>query len=192
MKKIGLFFGSFNPIHGGHLAVAEFFAESTPLEEVWLVVSPQSPFKQQTDLMDNHHRLAMVQLAIEGKPKLKACDDEFNLPQPNYTIDTLVYLKKKYADHQFTLLLGADNLSGLERWRSYQQILEGFEIFVYPRSQTTERSKLLDHPKIHFFDAPLIEISATAIRDAMKKNEAIDGWLSAPIQDYIQKFNLNL
>lgn len=191
MKKIGLFFGSFNPIHRGHLAVAEFFALSTPLEEVWLVVSPQSPFKQQTDLMDNHHRLAMVQLAIKGKPKLKACDDEFNLSQPNYTIDTLVYLKKKYPDHQFTLLLGADNLLGLERWRSYEQILDGFEIFVYPRSQTIERPKLLDHPKVHFFDAPLIEISATAIRDAMKKNEVIDGWLSPPIQDYIQKFYLN-
>ena len=130
MKNIGLFFGSFNPIHLGHLAVAEFFAQNTSSDEVWLVVSPQSPFKEKNILMENHHRLAMVQLAIEDKSNLKACAEEFDLPSPNYTINTLNHLKKKYPEHQFTLLMGQDNMAYFDRWKEHDQILDQFHLFV--------------------------------------------------------------
>lgn len=130
MKNIGLFFGSFNPIHKGHLAVANFFTQNSNLTEVWLVISPQSPFKEKSSLMENHHRLAMVELAIEGNPKLKACSEEFDLPKPNFTIDSLNHLKKKYPENQFTLLMGQDNVAMFDRWKEHSQILDKFQIFV--------------------------------------------------------------
>ena len=191
MKRIGLFFGSFNPIHLGHLAIAEFFTHNTNLDEVWLVISPQSPFKEKNDLMENHHRLAMIELAIEGKSKLKACSEEFDLPTPNYTIQTLNHLKKKYLKNQFTLILGQDNMEHFDRWKEYQQILEQFQIFVYPRSQSNKIPEtFLDHPKVVYFKAPLLNISASDIRDALVKKKLLVDFLPPKIQDYLLKFNL--
>jgi nicotinate-nucleotide adenylyltransferase len=191
MKNIGLFFGSFNPIHLGHLAVAEFFAQNTSLDEVWLVVSPQSPFKEKNTLMENHHRLAMAELAIEGSVKLKACGEEFNLPSPNYTINTLNHLKKKYPEHQFTLLLGQDNMAYFDRWKEHDQILDQFHLFVYPRSQSDKiPSRLLTHPKINYFRASLLEVSATEIRNAIKNKKSLTNLIPPKIGDYLQKFNL--
>ena len=191
MKRIGLFFGSFNPIHLGHLAIAEFFADNTNLDEVWLVISPQSPFKEKNDLLENHHRLAMIELAIKGKSKLKACSEEFDLPTPNYTIQTLNHLKKKYLKNQFTLILGQDNMEHFVRWKEYQQILEQFQIFVYPRSQSNKIPEtFLDHPKVVYFKAPLLNISSTEIRDALVKKKLLVDFLSPKIQDYLLKFNL--
>ena len=157
MKNIGLFFGSFNPIHLGHLAVAEFFAQNTSLEEVWLVVSPQSPFKEKNTLMENHHRLAMVQLAIDNKSNLRACAEEFDLPSPNYTIDTL----------------------------------EQFQLYVYPRTQSDKiPESLLNHSNIVYFEASLLNVSATEIRNALKNKKLLDDLLPQKIQDYLRKFNL--
>ena len=191
MKNIGLFFGSFNPIHLGHLAVAEFFAQNTSLDEVWLVVSPQSPFKEKNTLMENHHRLAMVQLAIEDKSNLKACAEEFDLPSPNYTINTLNHLKKKYPEHQFTLLMGQDNMAYFDRWKEHDQILDQFHLFVYPRSQSDKiPSRLLKHPKINYFNASLLEVSATEIRNAIKNKKSLTNLIPPKIGDYLQKFNL--
>lgn len=191
MKRIGLFFGSFNPIHLGHFAVAEFFAYHTNLDEVWLVISPQSPFKEKNDLMENHHRLAMVELAIEGKSKLKANAEEFDLPTPNYTIHTLNHFKKKYPENQFTLLLGQDNMAHFDRWKDHRQILEQFQIFVYPRAQSNKIPEtLLNHSKIVYFKSPLLNISGTDIRDALVKKKILADCLPPKIQDYLQKFNL--
>ena len=191
MKNIGLFFGSFNPIHSGHLAVAEFFAQNTSSDEVWLVVSPKSPFKEKNTLMENHHRLAMVQLAIEDKSNLKACAEEFDLPSPNYTINTLNHLKKKYPEHQFTLLMGQDNMAYFDRWKEHDQILDQFHLFVYPRSQSDKiPSRLLKHPKINYFNASLLEVSATEIRNAIKNKKSLTNLIPPKIEDYLQKFNL--
>ena len=191
MKNIGLFFGYFNPIHLGHLAVAEFFAQNTSLDEVWLVVSPQSPFKEKNTLIENHHRLAMAELAIEGSVKLKACGEEFDLPSPNYTINTLNHLKKKYPEHQFTLLLGQDNMAYFDRWKEHGQILDQFHLFVYPRSQSDKiSSRLLKHPKINYFRASLLEVSATEIRNAIKNKKSLTNLIPPKIGDYLQKFNL--
>ena len=191
MKNIGLFFGSFNPIHSGHLAVAEFFAHNTSLDEVWLVVSPQSPFKEKNTLMENHHRLAMAELAIEGSTKLKACAEEFDLPSPNYTINTLNHFKKKSPEHQFTLLMGQDNMAYFDRWKEHDQILDQFHLFVYPRSQSDKiPSRLLKHPKINYFNASLLEVSATEIRNAIKNKKSLTNLIPPKIEDYLQKFNL--
>jgi len=191
MKNIVLFFGSFNPIHLGHLAVSEFFAQNTSLDEVWLVVSPQSPFKEKNTLMENHHRLAMAELAIEGSTKLKASAEEFDLPSPNYTINTLNHLKKKYPEHQFTLLLGQDNMAYFDRWKEHDQILDQFHLFVYPRSQSDKiPSRLLKHPKINYFRASLLEVSATEIRNAIKNKKSLTNLIPPKIGDYLQKFNL--
>ena len=191
MKNIGLLFGSFNPVHLGHLAVAEFFAQNTSLDEVWLVVSPQSPFKEKNTLMENHHRLAMAELAIEGSVKLKACGEEFDLPSPNYTINTLNHLKKKYPEHQFTLLLGQDNMAYFDRWKEHDQILDQFHLFVYPRSQSDKiPSRLLKHPKINYFKTSLLEVSATEIRNAIKNKKSLTNLIPPKIEDYLQKFNL--
>ncbi len=191
MKNIGLFFGSFNPIHSGHLAVAEFFAQNTNLEEVWLVVSPQSPFKEKNTLMENHHRLSMIQLAIEDKSNLKACAEEFDLPSPNYTIDTLDHLKKKYPEYQYTLVLGEDNIAGLDKWRDHHKIIEQFQLYVYPRTQHDKIPvTLLNHSNIIYFEASLIDISATEIRNALKNKKLLADLLPQKIQDYLLKFNL--
>ena len=191
MKNVGLFFGSFNPIHLGHLAVAEFFAQNTSLDEVWLVVSPLSPFKEKNDLMENHHRLAMAELAIEGNAKLKACAEEFDLPTPNYTINTLNHLKKKYPENQYTLLLGQDNMARFDQWKDHRQILDQFQLYVYPRAQSDKiPATLLNHSNIVYFEASLLNVSATEIRDALRNKKLLANLLPPKIQDYIQKFNL--
>lgn len=192
MKNIGLFFGSFNPIHSGHLTVAEFFVQNTNLEEVWLVVSPQSPFKEKSGLMENHHRLAMVELAIEDKSNLKACAEEFDLPSPNYTINSLDHLKKKYPKHQFTLIMGLDNMVHFEQWKGHDQILDKFRIFVYPRSLSDKiPASLLNHSNIVYFEASILNVSATEIRNALKKKKSLTNLIPTKIKDYLKKFNLH-
>ena len=191
MNRIGLFFGSFNPIHLGHIAVAEYFAKNNNLESVWLVISPQSPFKKKSALMENHHRLAMVELAIEDKSKLKACAEEFNLPTPNYTINTLNHLKKKFPENQFILILGEDNMANFDQWKDHRQIIDQFQIFVYPRTHSEKISaSLSNHTNIIYFSASLLNVSASEIRDAVKNKKSLTNLLPSKINDYIQKFNL--
>ena len=136
MKNIGLYFGTFNPIHVGHLVIANYMADYTDLDEVWLVVSPQNPLKKKESLLPDYHRLSLVRIAIEDNTKLKACNEEFNLPIPSYTINTLAFLKEKYGDSKFHLIMGEDNLRSFHKWKNHEEIIKYNKIYVYPRVLT--------------------------------------------------------
>jgi nicotinate-nucleotide adenylyltransferase len=170
--KIGLFFGSFNPIHVGHLIIGNTMAQTTDLDEVWYVVSPQNPFKKNQSLLHEFDRLDMVTAAINDTPYLRASDIEFNLPKPSYTIDTLTYLSDKYPQHSFVLIIGEDNLVQFKNWKNYEQILEHYSLYVYPRPNSPE-TDLRQHPSVRMVEAPLLEISATYIRSLIKEEKSI-------------------
>jgi len=187
--KVGLYFGTFNPIHNGHLIIANHLIEFSELEEIWLVVTPHNPHKQKARLLDDYHRLEMVRIAIENYPKLKASDIEFNLPQPNYTFDTLVYLEKKFPQHQFSLIIGEDNLQTFDKWKNYNTIIERHNIYVYPRKSITQATTNIfySHSNIHRINAPIIGISSTAIRETIQQNRSVRWLLPEKISEYIQK-----
>lgn len=188
--KVGLFFGTFNPIHIGHLIIANYMAEFSDLDEVWFVVTPLSPFKKKSSLLDNHHRLAITNIAIEDFPKLKASDIEFKLSQPNYTVNSLVHLEEKYPTHQFCLIMGEDNLKGFHKWKNYETILQNYELYVYPRiSDGTTESELLNHPKIHQINAPIVQVSSTFIRKSIKDKKDIRAMLTPNVWNYIDEMN---
>ena len=189
-KKVGLFFGTFNPIHVGHLIIANHIAEYSDLDQVWFVVTPHSPFKKKKTLLDDHHRLQMVMRVVEDYSKLRASDIEFNLPQPNYTINTLVYLEEKYPDYEFALIMGEDNIKGLHKWKNYELILERHTIYVYPRiSDNPATSNLIDHAKIKKVDAPIIELSSTFVRKAIKEGKNIRPMLPHSAWLYLDEMN---
>lgn len=183
--KIGLFFGSFNPIHVGHLIIANSMANHTDLEQVWFVVSPQNPFKKNNSLLHEFDRFTMVERAIAENFKLKATDIEFSLPKPSYTIDTLVVLAEKYPQHEFVLIMGEDNLVQFENWKNYQQILDYYALYVYPRPNTAPHN-FKNHPKVKFVEAPLLDISATFIRKLLQENKSIKYLVTEPVEDYIK------
>ncbi len=189
--KIGLYFGTFNPIHIGHLIIANHLVEYADLDEVWLVVSPHNPFKDKKTLLDNHHRLAMVELAIENFAKLKASDIEFKLPQPSYTIHTLAHISEKYPTHQFSLIMGEDNLSGFHKWKNYEQILQNHFIYIYPRIKSDDKidDSLLNHPHIKKVNAPIIQISATEIRKSILHKKNVLPLLPYKVWNYIDQMN---
>ena len=190
MKKVGLYFGTFNPIHIGHLIIANHMAEFSDLDEVWFVVTPKSPFKQKQSLLDNHHRYQMVFEAIQEYPKLKASKIEFDLPQPNYTINTLVHIGERYPDHHFCLIMGEDNLKGFHKWKNYEAILDGYAIYMYPRiSSGIMENRFKDHPKIHRVDAPIMEISSTFIRKEHKNGKNIRALLPDTVWNYLDEMN---
>lgn len=170
--KIGLYFGSFNPIHHGHLIIASFIAQNTDLEQVWLIVSPQNPLKPQQGLLNEYHRLFLVQLAVENEPALKAVDIEFRLPKPSYTADTLTYLQEKYPQHQFAVILGSDSFQNISRWKNYEFILKNFPVYIYKRAGF-EVMKQHINASITTLDAPLLQISATHIRNSIKNGKSI-------------------
>ncbi|MFM2206355.1 MAG: hypothetical protein RL213_330 [Bacteroidota bacterium] len=170
--KIGLFFGSFNPVHNGHMVIASYLAEFTDLEQVWFVVSPHNPLKDKSSLLSDHHRLQLVKTAIGDYRKLKASNIEFSLPKPSYTINTLSYLFEKHPEHTFVLILGADNLETFKKWKNWEQILEAVELYVYPRRES-DGGELLHHPKVKVVDAPLMELSATFIRKAIREGKDV-------------------
>ena len=186
--EIGLFFGSFNPIHTGHLVIANVIKEATDLQQVWFVVSPQNPFKKASTLLNEYDRLRMVELAVEENFDLRACNIEFSLPKPSYTVDTLVRLEERYPQHQFHLLLGSDNLTHFHKWKNYQSILEYRTLYVYPRPEVSE-DKILDavrnHPHIRRVDAPLLDISATFIRQCLQQDLSVQYLVPDPVIDYI-------
>lgn len=186
MKKTGLFFGSFNPIHVGHLILAEYFATQTGLDEVWLVVTPQNPLKKKDSLLDQYNRLDLVHRAIANNPRLQASDVEFKLEKPSYTIHTLVHLREMYPDRQFSLIMGEDNLVSLPRWKNYEQLLEQFEVLVYPRVGQ-HPSNLAGHPHVHLVQAPVVEISSSQIRQYLKQGQSIRYLVPDSIHDYLQK-----
>ena len=187
--KIGLFFGTFNPIHVGHLIIANHLAEYSDLDAVWFVVTPLNPHKKKNSLLADHHRLAMVRIAVEDYPKLQASDIEFGLNQPNYTINTLVYIGEKYPKHTFSLIMGEDNLNSFHKWKNYEVILENHDIYVYPRITTKKESQFDRHPKIHKVAAPIVEISATAIRKAIKNKQEIRPLLPCDVWKYLDEMN---
>ena len=168
--KIGLFFGSFNPIHIGHTVIANYVAEFTDLEQIWLVVSPHNPFKIKSSLADGRERLSCVKKAIRNHNKIKVCDVEFSLPQPSYTIHTLELLTKKYPRYQFVLIIGSDNLKALHTWKVYKKILSGYKIFVYPRFGFAA-GKLKGHRNVKILNAPRLDISSTFIREQLRKGK---------------------
>lgn len=191
MKKVGLFFGTFNPIHIGHLVIANHMVEFSDLEEVWFVITPQSPFKVKQTLLADHHRYQMVQEAVNEYPKLKASTIEFDLPQPNYTINTLVHLREKYGDqYSFSLLMGEDNLKSFHKWKNYEVILENHHLYVYPRISREELPKMFeDHGHIRRIDAPVMEISSTFVRKNHKKGKNIRPMLPEAVWRYMDEMN---
>ncbi len=187
MKKIGLFFGSFNPVHIGHLILANYILENSDMEELWFVVSPQNPFKDKKTLLSDHNRLDMVQAAVKNYPKMRASNVEFSLPKPSYTIDTLTYLHEKYPDVSFALIMGEDNLKGLKKWKNSETLVNNHQIIIYPRvlNADEKQTETLEHENISKIDAPIIELSATKIREMLKEGKNVRPMLPPEVFDYL-------
>lgn len=184
--KIGLYFGTFNPIHIGHLIIANHMAEYSGLNQVWMVVTPHNPLKKKSTLLEDHHRLHMVRLATDFFEKIESSDVEFKLPQPNYTVHTLAYLKEKFPKNEFSLIMGEDNLSSLHKWKNYETILEHHKIYVYPRLISSEtESTFHNHPNVFRIDAPILELSSTFIRESIKNGKNVIPMLPHKVWEYI-------
>ncbi len=200
--KIGLYFGTFNPIHVGHLVIANYMAEFTELDQVWLVVTPHNPLKDKSTLLNDRHRFALVQEAIDDNPKLKVTDVEFNLPKPSYTITTLTYLNEKYPQHEFSLIMGEDNLRTFHKWFNHEVILKKHKMFVYPRVLTMQEEQevhsisrdFLNNYRTHenviiCEDAPVMKVSSSFIREAIKQGKDVRYLLTEPVYKYIDEMN---
>ncbi|HEX5024232.1 MAG TPA: nicotinate (nicotinamide) nucleotide adenylyltransferase [Agriterribacter sp.] len=183
--RIGLYFGSFNPVHHGHLIIANFIANSTNLEQVWFVVSPQNPFKISNALLNEYQRLHLVHLAIEGESTLRASDIEFHLPKPSYTIDTLTYLEEKYPQHEFSIIMGSDSFMNLSKWKNADVLINRYPLFVYTRPGFEVKQPVSG--KITILDAPLLQISATHIRELVKQQKSIRYLVPDVVKDEIEK-----
>ena len=184
----GLFFGSFNPIHIGHLIIANHMLEFGGLDEVWFIVSPQNPLKKQKGLLNDHHRLAMVNIAIEDNARFKASNIEFGLPKPSYTITTLTVLEEKYPDRDFVLIIGGDNLQTFDKWKNYEILLERYRLLVYPRPGS-DGGKFRQHPSVTWVDAPLMQISSTFIRDSIRMCKSVKYLLPEKVFDYLTEMH---
>lgn len=182
--KIGLYFGSFNPIHNGHLIIAQHVLNETDLKQVWFVVSPQNPFKQQKTLLNEYDRLHLVNLAIQKSTSFKAIDIEFNLPKPSYTINTLIYLQEKYPQHEFSIIMGSDSLQNLDKWKNAETIMERYPIYVYSRPGFPAIQK--GAAELHSLYAPLLEISATHIRELIVEGKSIRFLVPEIVHDEIE------
>ncbi len=187
--QVGLFFGSFNPVHVGHMIIANHLADEEALDQVWMVVTPQSPFKKKRNLANNHDRLHLVRLAIDDHPGIRASDIEFGLPIPSYTIDTLTYLKEKYPTYRFCLIMGSDNLKSLHKWKNADLILKNHEIYVYERPGYAPES-LSDLPNVHLVQAPLLHVSSSYIRKRIREKKSIKYLVTERVFDYIQGSNM--
>jgi len=198
--KIGLYFGTYNPIHVGHLIIANYMADYTDLDQVWLVVTPQNPLKKKNTLLEDYHRFAMVQIAIEDNSKLKASNIEFKLPQPSYTSNTLTYLQEKHPEYTFSLIMGEDNLRTLHKWKNYQDIIENHDIYVYPRALTEQErneiaeitlteNELSKHSNVKLCDAPVMKVSASFIRNAIKEKKDVKYLLTDPVHKYVTEMH---
>jgi len=183
--RVGLFFGSFNPIHVGHLILANSMVEHADLDQVWFVVSPQNPFKKKKNLLHEFDRYAMVRQAIADNPKFNVTDVEFHMPKPSYTADTLAWLNDKYPKHYFKLIVGEDNLKNFPKWKNSKAILENYGLLVYPRAGSVH-SKLEEHPNVKLVEAPQVDISATFIRNAVKEGKSIKYLVPEEVEAYIK------
>lgn len=196
-NNIGLFFGTFNPIHVGHLILANYMAQLDHIDQVWLVVTPKNPFKEKDTLLDDIHRLALVREAVDQNPLLQASNIEFDMPQPNYTVNTLAVLSEKYPEKNFSLIMGEDNLRSFHKWKNYQVILDHYQVLVYPRVYTqnemTDRPQVieefLNHPKIELIDAPLMKISSSTIRNMITEGKDVRYMLSPEVHQYVDEMN---
>jgi nicotinate-nucleotide adenylyltransferase len=196
--RIGLYFGTYNPIHVGHLIIANHMTELEDLDQVWMVVTPQNPLKVNQNLLPDYHRLALVKIAIDDNFNLRASDIEFSLPKPSYTVETLAYLKEKYPQHEFALIMGEDNLRTFHKWKNYEVILEKHKIFVYPRPLTAEelenktftaKPEIAGHRHIIITDAPVMQISSSHIRKLIKSGKSIQYLVTEPVRKYIDEMN---
>lgn len=184
MPKIGLFFGSFNPVHVGHLIIANHMATRTDLDKVWLVVSPHNPLKPKKSLARDYDRLHLARLGIGENPRIEASNVEFGLPQPSYTIDTLTFLQEKYPDRSFALIMGSDNLVSLRQWKNYEQILAGYDIYVY-RRPGADPGEWAEHPRVRICDAPLLDISATYVRECLREGHSVRYLVPEAVYEYL-------
>jgi nicotinate-nucleotide adenylyltransferase len=188
IKKVGLFFGSFNPIHTGHLVIAGYMLNFTDLDEVWMVISPHNPLKDKKTLLADHHRYTMVQIAVEDNPRLRSCNIEFKMPQPSYTIDTLVRLEEKYPDHQFVLISGTDIFPTFNKWKNYETLLENYKFYIY-RRPGYDTGNYGSHPHVVIFDSPLMEISSSFIRQVVAEGRDIRYFVPDKVYDYIKEMH---
>lgn len=199
MKKVGLYFGTFNPIHVGHLIIANYMADYTELDEVWLVVTPQNPFKAKSSLLADYHRLTLAKISVEDNPKVRVSDIEFNLPKPSYTINTLTHLKEANPSVDFALIMGEDNLRSLHKWKNHEVILENHHVYVYPRVLTLQETedlkiypkeaKLANHEKVITVDAPVMKLSASFVRKAIKEKRDVRYLLTDSVNKYIKEMH---
>lgn len=187
--KVGLYFGSYNPIHIGHLAIANYMVEYTGIDQLWFVVTPQNPFKKKNNLLDDYQRLEMAHRAVEGDDRLRASNIEFSLPKPSYTVDTLAYLKDQHPDYQFQILMGSDNLENFHKWKNYETIVENYGVIVYPRPGF-DKSRVQPHKNITVAEnAPLMEISSSFIRKAIQNGKDIRHFLPKKTWEYLEEMN---
>ncbi len=187
--KIGLFFGSFNPVHIGHLIIANYMATQTELDKVWLVVSPQNPLKPKKSLARDYDRLHLVQLGIGDNPLLEASNVEFKLPRPSYTVDTLAFLREKYPEREFALIMGGDNLASLQLWKNYEFLLEHYDIYVYNRPHA-DLTAFATHPRVHICEAPMLNISATYIRECLRNGKSVRYLVPEAVFEYLESSRL--
>ncbi len=187
--KIGLFFGSFNPVHVGHLIIANYMATQTDLDKVWLVVSPHNPLKPKKTLARDHDRLHLVRLGIGDNPKLEASNVEFHLPKPSYTVDTLAYLQEKHPERQFALIMGSDNLATLHLWKNFELLLANYDIYVYQRPGANP-GEYAQHPRVRICAAPLLDISATYIRDCLQTGRSVRYLVPDAVFEYLEGSSL--
>ena len=188
MAVTGLYFGSFNPIHNGHLMLANYLVENSGLDALWFVISPQNPFKTKESLLPDYQRLELVNRAIEGYTKFAACDIEFSMPKPSYTIDTLTYLGEKYPKREFALIMGTDNLDRLDRWKNYEQIINNHKIIVFPRNGS-DGGALRSHPNVKIVDTPIIEVSSTFIRESIRNGKDVRFFMPDKVFEYVDEMN---
>jgi len=198
--KVGLYFGTFNPIHVGHLVIANHMVDYTDLDQIWMIVSPHNPLKQKSSLLEDYHRLALVRVAIEDNPNLRASDIEFGLPQPSYTVNTLAYISEKYPEHDFALIMGEDNLRTLHKWKNFEKILETHKVYVYPRPLTKlelqemdeiseELNDFAQHRNVCITDAPVMKVSSSFIRQAIKDKKDVRYLLTEPVYKYVEEMH---
>ena len=187
--KVGLFFGTYNPVHVGHMVIANYMVEFTDLDQIWLVVTPQNPFKQKQSILKDYDRLHLVRLAIGDDQRLKASDIEFKLPQPNYTATTLVYLKEKFPEKEFALIMGADNLNHFHKWKNHDEIIKNYDLYVYPRMESNEGGELRHHYKVNYVEAPVMKISSSFIRKAIKEGKNVRHYMPSEVAKYVDEMN---
>ena len=188
--KVGLFFGSFNPVHVGHLILGSYMVEYADLDKVMYVVSPKSPFKEKTSLLNEYDRLELVRAAIEDDTRLDVTDMEFRLPKPSYTIDTLVHLEERYPQREFALIMGSDTVNSLPKWKNYEQLIERYSIYVYPRPE--HPLQLINGADIHQYDAPLMRLSSSFIRESLKAGHSVRYMVPDAVLQQIDKWGYYL